>query len=113
MPLGSTASFFCSGSGAISRWVIDDIVIRKGNNDDLKAKGFNFTEADDRPAQIHNISMTVVAFEELNNTKIQCQVYIDSPLAISAPAYLIAIGKQLILSESSTACTIRTMTAEE
>ena len=95
VPLGSTASFFCSGRGQISRWAIDGDVIF--NDGDLKSKGFNFTETEDLPAQIHNISITVVAVQELNNTKIQCQVYIDGQPTNSAPAYLIAIGKQVIL----------------
>lgn len=91
--LGSTASFFCSGRGVISRWFVNDTIVVNSNIDaDLISRGFTFDDEEDLTAQVHNLSMTVLASQANNNTRIQCHTYLDTQV-ISDPVYLIIIGK--------------------
>ena len=94
VPLGTDAHFFCSGSGAITRWIINDIRIFKGKNPEasLILRGFVFQEVDLPSEQIHNLSMTVAASQMNNNTKIQCGTFRDTVIE-SNPVFLTIIGK--------------------
>ena len=91
--LGTAAHFFCSGSGAITRWIINDIRIFKDDTDaDFISRGFRFEEVDLPSEQIHNLSMTVEASQMNNNTKIQCGTFRDTVI-VSNPVFLTIIGK--------------------
>lgn len=90
--LGTDAHFFCSGSGAITRWIINDTLIFKGDTDaDFISRGFQFEEVDLPSEQMHNLSMTVVASQMNNNTKIQCGTFRDTVI-VSNPVFLTIIG---------------------
>ena len=77
MPLGTNATFFCSGRGRTTSWIINNTVVGFGKEATFIERGFVFQKervytSDDETQNINNITMTVLATIENNNTMIKC-----------------------------------------
>ena len=97
VPLGTNATFFCSGRGSTTNWIINITVVGFSNRATFIERGFVFqkervhTSGDDTQ-NINNLTMTVLATIENNNTMIKCLSSADGTVT-SDVVNLTVIGK--------------------
>ena len=77
VPLGTNATFFCSGRGSTTNWIINNTVVGFSNRATFIERGFVFQKervhtSDDDTQNINDLTMTVLATIEKNNTMIKC-----------------------------------------
>ena len=98
MPLGTNATFFCSGMGSTTNWIINNTVVGFGNEATFIERGFVFQKervhtSDDETQNINDLTMTVLATIENNNTMIKCLSTGDGPPVVSDVVNFTVIGK--------------------